>query len=93
MLHSPSGDEAQIDQYLLAFLSAIAKTTHKVWQDAAENIIYFIPGQDATQSAAITAHKDEIAMMVQRIESDGRLRLARVGGSFPWLILPNAPKM
>jgi putative aminopeptidase FrvX len=85
MLHSPSGDEGQIDQYLLSALSGIAKADHKVWQDAAGNIIYFIPGQDATQSVAITAHKDEIAMMVQRIEPDGRLRLARVGGSFPWI--------
>jgi putative aminopeptidase FrvX len=85
MLHSPSGDEGQIDQYLLAVLSGMAKADRKVWQDAAGNIIYFIPGQDATQSVAITAHKDEIAMMVQRIEPDGRLRLARVGGSFPWI--------
>jgi putative aminopeptidase FrvX len=85
MLHSPSGDEAQIDQYLLTFLSKIAKATHRVWQDAAGNIIYSIPGRDETQSIAITAHKDEIAMMVQRIDSDGRLRLARVGGSFPWI--------
>ncbi len=85
MLHSPSGDEGQIDQYLLSLLSEIAKADHKVWQDVAGNIIYWIPGQDATQSVAITAHKDEIAMMVQRIEPDGRLRLARVGGSFPWI--------
>ncbi len=85
MLHSPSGDEVQIDQYLLAFLLGMAKATHKVWQDAAGNIIYLIPGQNPAQSVAITAHKDEIAMMVQRIEPDGRLRLARVGGSFPWI--------
>ncbi len=85
MLHSPSGDEVQIDEYLLSLLSGITKTEHKVWQDVAGNIIYFIPGQDATQSVAITAHKDEIAMMVQRIEPDGRLRLVRVGGSFPWI--------
>ena len=32
------------------------------------------------------SHKDEISMMVKRIEKDGRLRVVPVGGLHPWAI-------
>jgi putative aminopeptidase FrvX len=32
----------------------------------------------------VTAHLDEIALMVQRIEGDGRLKVVPMGGAHPW---------
>lgn len=32
----------------------------------------------------VTAHMDEISMIVQRIESDGRIRVQALGGMYPW---------
>lgn len=76
--HSPSGDEREIDQYLLGALPPT-----QVRRDEAGNIIAHFPGRGAT--LAITAHKDEIGMIVHCIEKDGRLRVGKLGGSFPWI--------
>ncbi|MGL5836213.1 MAG: M42 family metallopeptidase, partial [Waterburya sp.] len=57
----------------------------EVWQDRAGNVIAKIPGQDPTRAIAITAHKDEIGMMVKSIGDDGCLQVRRLGGSFPWV--------
>src|SRR4051812_13925159 len=32
----------------------------------------------------VTAHMDEVAMIVRRIEIDGRLTVGPLGGLFPW---------
>ncbi len=80
LLHAPSGDEREIDQFLLTYLHLF-----KPWQDEAGNVILHLPGQQSDQPIAITAHKDEIGMMVQQVEADGRLRLCRLGGTFPWI--------
>ena len=34
---------------------------------------------------AVLAHKDEIGAMVKRVEERGRLRVGKLGGSFPWV--------
>ena len=55
-------------------------------QDAAGNIIAAIESADPdAPTLAITAHKDEIGMIVKRIEDDGRIQVRRLGGSFPWV--------
>jgi putative aminopeptidase FrvX len=79
MLHSPSGAEQEIDQFLLT------SPPVRAWQDEAGNIIFHFPGREQKGVRVVTAHKDEIGMMVQRIEADGKLRIARLGGSFPWV--------
>jgi putative aminopeptidase FrvX len=81
LLHSPSGEEGEIDQFLLQAFP----TAQRVWRDEAGNIIAHFPGADARKSIAITAHKDEIGMVVHRLEANGQLRIGRLGGSFPWV--------
>ncbi|MFM2312609.1 MAG: hypothetical protein RLZZ04_1885 [Cyanobacteriota bacterium] len=82
LCHSPSGWETEVDQVLLPQFRAL---NLEVWQDRAGNVIAKIPGQDPTRAIAITAHKDEIGMMVKSIGDDGCLQVRRLGGSFPWV--------
>lgn len=57
-----------------------------VWQDAAGNIIVHIHGKRDDAPIAAIAHKDEISLIVKRVEEDGRLRVTPVGGLNPWAI-------
>lgn len=82
MHHSPSGWEQEIDRYLLDYFQGLNR---EVWQDQAGNIICKLPGTDPNQKVAITAHKDEIGMIVKTVRPDGVLEVRRLGGSFPWI--------
>ncbi|ANV86872.1 M42 family metallopeptidase [Picosynechococcus sp. PCC 11901] len=84
MHHSPSGQETEIDHYLLALF---AKLGVNHWQDRAGNIIVKIPGQNPEAGAiAITAHKDEIGAIVKQVdERTGRVEIRALGGAYPWI--------
>lgn len=82
LCHSPSGLETEVDQVIIEQFKSLKVET---WQDQAENIIAKIPGQNGTRAIAITAHKDEIGMIVKSINPDGCLQVRRLGGSFPWV--------
>ena len=82
LYHSPSGVESEIDRALLEQLTALGVEN---WQDRAGNVIAKISGQDSIRAIAITAHKDEIGMVVKSIDSNGCLQVRRLGGSFPWV--------
>ncbi|MGD1919356.1 MAG: M42 family metallopeptidase [Pleurocapsa sp.] len=80
--HSPSGVETEIDRVLLEQFTALKIDN---WQDRAGNVIAKIPGKSSERAMAITAHKDEIGMLVKSIDSNGCLQVRRLGGSFPWV--------
>ena len=82
LCHSPSGMEAEIDRVLLTQFRALNVDTR---QDRAGNIIAKIQGQNSERAIAITAHKDEIGMIIKSIDVDGCLQVRRLGGSFPWV--------
>ncbi len=82
MLHSPSGVESEIDDFLL---SKFAQLNVKSWLDSAGNAIAFIPGQNPDISIGITAHKDEIGAIVKDVKYDGTITVRNLGGSFPWV--------
>jgi putative aminopeptidase FrvX len=82
MCHSPSGAEEEINQYLMTSLAALG-VEH--WRDQADNVIAKIPGQDPERAIAITAHKDEIGMLVKTIYADGRVAVRKLGGAYPWV--------
>ncbi len=82
LCHSPSGLETEVDRVIIKEFTASNLDT---WQDRAGNIIAKIPGQNSAQAIAITAHKDEIGMIVKSINKDGCLQVRRLGGSFPWV--------
>ena len=82
LCHSPSGVETDVDLIILQHFKALGVET---WQDQAQNIIAKIPGKDPKKAIAITAHKDEIGMIVKSIDANGCLQVRRLGGSFPWV--------
>lgn len=82
LCHSPSGMETEIDRVLLKQFEALNVDT---WQDRAGNVIAKIQGQNSDRAVAITAHKDEIGMIIKSIDLDGCLQVRRLGGSFPWV--------
>jgi putative aminopeptidase FrvX len=79
--HSPSGVEESVDAYLIERLSAHGTPT----TDTAGNIVLRIEGREPGPLRAVLAHKDEIGAMVKRVEDRGRLRVGKLGGSFPWV--------
>lgn len=81
MCHSPSGVEREVDDLLHARFARLGLTARS---DAAGNLIVRIPGQGEGK-LAITAHKDEIGCIVTAVEAEGRLRVRKLGGSFPWV--------
>jgi putative aminopeptidase FrvX len=80
-LHSPSGQESAVDEYLLGRLHTLGDP----FVDPAGNIVHRVAGRDASTTVAVLAHKDEIAAMVKRVDEAGRLAVQKVGGSFPWV--------
>jgi putative aminopeptidase FrvX len=82
MLHSPSGVEGEMTQFLLAEFERLGVEVKVDWAD---NVVAKIPGKDRSRAIAITAHKDEIGAIVKRLKPGGRLEVARLGGSFPWV--------
>ncbi|MDJ1167904.1 M42 family peptidase [Roseofilum sp. BLCC_M154] len=82
MLHSPSGVEGEMTQFLLAEFERLGVEVKVDWAD---NVVAKIPGKDRSRAIAVTAHKDEIGAIVKRLKPGGRLEVARLGGSFPWV--------
>ncbi len=81
LTHSPCGNEAEMETRVKKELS---KWCDRVWLDAADNVVGLIRGSSRMNPLRIMAHKDEIGMIVKRIEDDGRLRVEALGGSAPW---------
>jgi putative aminopeptidase FrvX len=79
--HSPVGCEREIDAVLLQELAPLAG---RLWQDAAGNIIALLPGRADDYPLQLAAHKDEVGLIVKRIEAEGRLRISPLGGAIPW---------
>lgn len=77
--HSPPGEEREIQPVIRAEFESAGV---EVYEDDATNIIARVPGDGP--KVVVAAHKDEIGMVVNRIEDDGRLRVENIGGSFPW---------
>lgn len=81
MAHSPSGNEGEVDAIILA---EVASFGHRIAQDPAGNILCYVQGHSSERTLAITGHKDEIGMIVKRVNENGRLDLRQVGGSYAW---------
>lgn len=89
--HGPSGAESEVERLLFEMFDGLGDET---WQDDADSIVVFFKGRTSSSTAdsvrssgiAVVAHKDEIAMIVKRVEADGRVRVRPVGGLHPWAI-------
>ncbi|MCY4023551.1 MAG: hypothetical protein OXF32_08880 [Anaerolineaceae bacterium] len=77
--HGPIGDEREIDAVVLREFRASGART---WQDGMSNIYAHVPGEGPR--VMVAAHKDELGLIISQIEDDGRLRVKRLGGPYPW---------
>ena len=78
----PPGDEGPVRAVLTRHLDAEGIA----WRVDARGNLLASPGQAIPERPRIvvTAHLDEIALMVRRIDSDGTLRVVPLGGAHPW---------
>ncbi len=79
--HSPGGDEGEVDAILWPYFR---EYTESPAQDGAENLYGKISGTGERPPILIAAHKDELGMIVKRIEPDGSLRVQELGGVHAW---------
>ena len=77
--HGPIGEEREIDAVVLREFRASGART---WQDGMSNIYAHIPGDGPR--VMVAAHKDELGLIVSHVLDDGRLRVKRLGGPYPW---------
>ena len=78
---SPVGSEQATDRVIRDALEPLG---YEVRSDPARNLLVRVPGRDSDRTIALAAHRDELGLIVQRVEPDGRLRVRRVGGLLPW---------
>jgi putative aminopeptidase FrvX len=81
--HGPSGSEGEVERLMLELLGDLGDGT---WQDDADSIVVHFKGHSSAGGIAVVAHKDEIGMIVKRVDMDGRVRVRPVGGLHPWAI-------
>jgi putative aminopeptidase FrvX len=81
MCHSPSGVEYEIDELLKARFEQAGVDAR---MDASGNLVAKVAGRGGG-ALAITAHKDEIGAIVTELQDGGRVRVRKLGGSFPWV--------
>jgi putative aminopeptidase FrvX len=83
-LPGPPGQEDAVRDAVAAHATALGCAT---LTDERGNLIIAAPGQSAVPERVdilVMAHLDEIAMMVERYDEAGNIRVVSLGGLFPW---------
>jgi putative aminopeptidase FrvX len=79
----PPGQEQAVAD---AFSARAASLGYRAVTDPKGNVTVTIPGTGKKErpKVVVTAHLDEIALMVQRIHTDGLIDVIPLGGAYPW---------
>ena len=83
-LPGPPGQEGLVRRAVAAHAGRLG-CTHAA--DARGNLLMSVPGAERLPEQpdiVVMAHLDEIALLVTRVEDDGRLAVAALGGLLPW---------
>lgn len=72
-----SGHEGRVRRYLK---SALGEFGIKTRTDRPGNLIATLAGESAAPSVMVFAHMDQLGLIVRKIEPDGFVRVARLGG-------------
>ena len=77
----PPGQESAVRSVVAEIVRSLgyAPTT-----DAKGNLLVQVGEPNGQPSVVVTAHLDEIALMITKIEWDGSIRVAELGGAYPW---------
>jgi len=78
---APPGQESALCDWLQNRLTQIGYTSER---DSKGNVLVTLDGGNSAPSILVTAHLDEIALMITKIESDGKIRVAELGGVYTW---------
>src|SRR6266849_4576985 len=79
--HSPVGDEGELDALLRPHFERCCDETQVI---GGETLVGRIAGRGLAPAVQVHAHKDEISMIVKRIDADGVLHLDPLGGALAW---------
>ena len=81
-LPGPPGQEGAVREYVAARAHEMGCVTQT---DAKGNLLIATGSELPTDpTVVVTAHLDEIALMVHAIDADGALRVGSMGGAFAW---------
>ncbi|HZO87827.1 MAG TPA: M20/M25/M40 family metallo-hydrolase [Chthonomonadaceae bacterium] len=81
-LPGPPGQENAVRNWLAERLRAL---DFRPTTDPKGNLFVQLAGTGASHPPIlVTAHLDEIALMITKIEDDGKVRVEAVGGAYPW---------
>jgi putative aminopeptidase FrvX len=80
-LPGPPGEEKAVRHWLIERLHAME---YEATADAKGNVVVHLPGKADRARVLVTAHMDEIALMITKVEDDGKIRVAASGGVFTW---------
>ena len=77
---SPTGFTREVADYLVDEITRLGYTTIRT-NKGGVNVI--VKGKDDNKHRVVTAHVDTLGAMVRAVKSDGRLKMAKIGG-YPW---------
>lgn len=80
-LPAPPGQEEQVRTAVERYVQTLGYSSQI---DAKGNLLVSLHNPQSQPRMVVTAHLDEIALMVQQIEPDGSLRVVPLGGLYPW---------
>ncbi|MDE2126182.1 MAG: M20/M25/M40 family metallo-hydrolase [Armatimonadetes bacterium] len=81
-LPGPPGEEEAVRGWISAQVAELGFDSRC---DAKGNLLVDVsPPGSVGPTILVTAHLDEIALMVTRVEDDGTLKVAATGGAYPW---------
>lgn len=80
-LVGPSGQEAAVRD---ALADRVRTLGYAPETDARGNLLVSVPGDPALPHIVVTAHLDEIALLITHIDDDGKVRVAPIGGAYTW---------
>jgi putative aminopeptidase FrvX len=80
-LIGPSGEERAIRD---ALAERVRDLGFQPETDPKGNLLVSLPGDPGLPHIVVTAHLDEIALLVTGIDADGKVRIAAVGGTYTW---------
>lgn len=79
--HSPGGYDAEIDPLVTDLFGQYGGACQR---DPAGNLFVLRPGRQPDRRVIVTAHKDELGVIVKRVDHDGRLQVRPIGALWPW---------
>ncbi len=70
----PTGCEDEVKKRIIRYIGSCAK------QDRFGNVVYFKKGTASKQTVMLTAYLDEVGFIVTKVEKEGYIRFATLGG-------------